>query len=433
MNGTPEGTVDGTPEGTVDGTPEGTVDGTADGTAEGTVDEAMHRTADEATHRTADEAAYGIAHRAEEAAPPVDPAPPWALLAELSHGCPLRCAYCSNPVELIGRSDELTAEHWSDIFRQAADLGVVQTHLSGGEPLLRRDLPAVVAAADAAAVHTQLVTSGVGLNERRLAALTAAGLRSVQLSVQHADPAASEHIAGARSFAAKERAAHLVTAAGLPLGLNVVLHRANLDALDAIVELGLAWGASRIELANTQFYGWALRNRDALLPSRAQIAAARARLEHWRPLLAGRLELVWVVPDYVDGVAKPCMGGWGALSLTVAPDGRVYPCPAAAALPGLDAPNVRDHSLEWIWRESPAFTLYRGESWMREPCRSCELRGRDFGGCRCQAYALTGDAARTDPVCSRSPDHALVRALVDRAAEREAVSAAPQYAYREGP
>ncbi len=356
--------------------------------------------------------------------------PPWALLAELSHGCPLHCAYCSNPVELVSRSEELTTDAWADVFRQAADLGVVQTHLSGGEPLLRRDLTEIVAAAEDAGIHTQLVTSGVGLHEKRLAELIAAGLRSVQLSVQHADPAASERIAGARSFAAKERAARLVREADLPLGLNVVLHRANLDALDGLVELGLAWGAERIELANTQFYGWALRNRDALLPGRRQIAEARESVERWRERLAGRMDLVWVVPDYVDGRAKPCMGGWGAVSLTVQPDGTVYPCPAAAALPDLDAPNVKDHSLEWIWRESKAFTIYRGEDWMQEPCRSCELRTEDFGGCRCQAYALTGDATRTDPVCSLAPDHALVRDLVDRTHIPEPVTA-PAYAYRE--
>ncbi|MFE6132440.1 pyrroloquinoline quinone biosynthesis protein PqqE [Streptomyces sp. NPDC056437] len=355
--------------------------------------------------------------------------PPWALLAELSHGCPLHCVYCSNPVELIGRSNELTTKQWADVFRQAADLGVVQSHLSGGEPLLRRDLTEIVAAADGAGIHTQLVTSGVGLHEKRLAALVGAGLRSVQLSVQHADPAASERIAGARSFAAKVRAAHLVREADLPLGLNVVLHHDNLDSLDALIELGLAWGAERIELANTQFYGWALRNRDALLPDRRQIADAVARVERWRPRLAGRMDLVWVVPDYVDGKAKPCMGGWGALSLTVAPDGTVYPCPAAAALPGLDAPNVKDHSLEWIWRDSKAFNAYRGEEWMQEPCRGCELRTQDFGGCRCQAYALTGDATRTDPVCSLAPDHALVRDLVDRTHLPEP-AVAPAYVYR---
>lgn len=355
--------------------------------------------------------------------------PPWALLAELSHGCPLHCAYCSNPLELVSRSEELTTAQWVDVYRQAADLGVVQSHLSGGEPLLRRDLTEIVAAADGAGIHTQLVTSGVGLHEKRLAALMAAGLRSVQLSVQHADPVASELIAGARSFAAKERAARFVREAELPLGLNVVLHRANLAALGDLVELGLAWGAERIELANTQFYGWALRNREALLPDRAQIAEARESVERWRARLAGRMDLVWVVPDYVEGSAKPCMGGWGALSLTVAPDGTVHPCPAAAALPGLDAPSVKDRSLAWIWRDSKAFNAYRGEAWMQDPCRSCELRTKDFGGCRCQAYALTGDAARTDPACRLSPDHALVRDLVDGPRIPRRV-AAPAYIYR---
>ncbi|MGW2562350.1 pyrroloquinoline quinone biosynthesis protein PqqE [Streptomyces sp. NPDC001514] len=366
----------------------------------------------------------------------VDPsavAPPWALLAELTHGCPLRCAYCSNPVELVGRSEELTTVEWTDVLRQAADLGVVQMHVSGGEPLLRRDLTEIVAVADTAGIHTQLVTSGVGLHEKRLAGLVEAGLRSVQLSVQHADATASELIAGARSFAAKERAARLVREAGLPLGLNVVLHRANLDALDDIVELGLAWGAERIELANTQFYGWALVNRDTLLPGREQVARAKRSVQRWRDRLDGRMDLVWVVPDYVDGTAKPCMGGWGAVSLTVAPDGTVHPCPASAPLPGLDAPNVKDRSLEWIWRESRAFNLYRGEAWMSEPCRTCDLRTKDFGGCRCQAYALTGDAARTDPVCRLSPDHGLVRALVDAPHGGTGEPPAPAYAYRTAP
>ena len=351
---------------------------------------------------------------------------PWALLAELTHGCPLRCGYCSNPVELIGRSRELDAGQWSDVFRQAADLGVVQTHLSGGEPLLRRDLPRIVAAADTAGLYTQLVTSGVGLSERRTAELAEAGLRSVQLSVQHADPRASERIAGARSFAAKERAAGLIRACGLPFGLNIVLHRANLDALDDLIALGLAWGADRIELAHTQFHGWALRNRAALLPTREQVEQARASVSRWRELLDGAVELVWVAPDWVDATAKPCMGGWGAVSLTVAPDGTVLPCPAAAALPDLDPPNVREHPLAWIWRESKAFNAYRGESWMPEPCRSCALRAGDHGGCRCQAHALTGDAGRTDPACRHAPDHHLVRDLV------QGPRADLAYAYRKG-
>jgi len=350
---------------------------------------------------------------------------PWALLAELTHGCPLRCGYCSNPLELVGRSQELDAEQWSGVFRQAAGLGVVQTHLSGGEPLLRRDLPQIVAAADSAGLYTQLVTSGVGLGERRMTQLAAAGLRSVQLSVQHADPRASERIAGARSFAAKERAARLIRAAGLPLGLNIVLHRANLDALDELIGLGLRWGADRIELAHTQFHGWALRNRAALLPTREQVERARATVMRRRQLLNGAMELVWVAADWMEETAKPCMGGWGRVSLTVAPDGTVLPCPAAAVLPGLDPPNVRDHELGLIWRESKAFNAYRGESWMPEPCRSCALRTTDHGGCRCQAYALTGDAARTDPACRHAPDHHLVRDLVQGPREE------PAYAYRE--
>ncbi|KOV62266.1 pyrroloquinoline quinone biosynthesis protein PqqE [Streptomyces sp. MMG1121] len=357
------------------------------------------------------------------------PAPPWALLAELTHACPLRCGYCSNPVELIGRSSELSTRQWSEVFRQAGALGVVHTHLSGGEPLLRRDLPDLVAAADGAGLYTQLVTSGVGLGQRRLAALAGAGLRSVQLSVQHADPVAAELIAGARSFAAKGRAARLVRAAGLPLGLNAVLHRGNLDALDGLIRLALDWGAERIELANTQYHGWAARNRAALLPTSAQVEHARARVAHWRERLGDALELVWVAPDLLDAIAKPCMGGWGAVSLTVTPDGTVLPCPAAGTLPGLDLPNVKDRELAWIWRESEAFNAYRGEAWMPDPCRSCALRTADHGGCRCQAYALTGDAARTDPACRHAPDHHLVHALTHDATP---APHRPAYAYREG-
>ncbi|MGW5422896.1 pyrroloquinoline quinone biosynthesis protein PqqE [Streptomyces sp. NPDC003943] len=354
---------------------------------------------------------------------------PWALLAELTHLCPLRCPYCSNPLELTGRSRELGTAQWQDVLRQAADLGVVQTHLSGGEPLLRTDLAEIVEAAESAGVHTQLVTSGLGLDADRLAGLTAAGLRSVQLSVQHADPPASDRIAGRRSYEAKERAAALVREAGLPLGLNVVLHRDNLDAVDALVELGLAWGADRIELANAQYYGWALRNRAALLPGPAQLARAAERVRWWRSRLAGRTELVWVASDHFGGVPKPCMGGWGRVSLTVTPDGTVLPCPAAATLPGLDAPSVLTRPLAWIWEHSAAFGRYRGTDWMREPCRTCPRRAEDFGGCRCQAYALTGDAARTDPACRLSPDHGLVEGLV-RAAAEGAEGPVPAYAHR---
>ena len=342
------------------------------------------------------------------------PAPPWALLAELTHACPLHCGYCSNPLELTRRSRELSTSRWADVMRQAGELGVVHTHLSGGEPLLRLDLEEIVTAAETAGIYTQLVTSGVGLDRARLSALASAGLRSVQLSVQQADPDASDRIAGRRSFAAKEKAAALVRAAGLPLGLNVVLHRENLDAIDAVVELGLSWGVDRIELANAQFYGWGLLNRAALLPTRDQLTRAQAAVERWRERLApDGPALVWVVPDYFDGVAKPCMGGWGAVSLTVTPDGTVLPCPAAASLPDLAPPNVRDHPLTWIWDHSEAFTRYRGTDWMPAPCRGCSRRDEDFGGCRCQSYALTGDPARTDPACRLSPDHALIRTLTE--------------------
>jgi pyrroloquinoline quinone biosynthesis protein E len=352
------------------------------------------------------------------AAPAPVPARPWALLAELTHACPLHCGYCSNPLELTRRSRELTTGQWTDVMRQAGEFGVVHTHLSGGEPLLRRDLEQIVTAAEAAGIYTQLVTSGVGLDRARLSALTVAGLRSVQLSVQHADPRDSDRIAGRRSFADKERAAALVRAVGLPLGLNVVLHHENLDAIDAVVELGLSWGVDRIELANAQFYGWGLLNRAALLATRDQLTRARDAVERWRERLTpGGPELVWVVPDYFDGVAKPCMGGWGAISLTVTPDGTVLPCPAAASLPDLDPPNIRDHPLPWIWDHSRAFSRYRGTDWMADPCRTCSRREEDFGGCRCQAHALTGDAARTDPACRLSPDHGLIRALADDATD----------------
>ncbi|GAA3183762.1 MULTISPECIES: pyrroloquinoline quinone biosynthesis protein PqqE [Streptomyces] len=337
--------------------------------------------------------------------------PPWAMLAELTHGCPLRCPYCSNPTELTRPSQELTTEQWVTVLAQAGELGVAHVHLSGGEPLLRRDLTEIVAGASRAGIYAQLVTSGLGLTRGRLADLTAAGLPSVQLSVQGADAASAELIAGRRSFAAKRRAAALIRDAGLPLGLNVVLHRHNLDAVDALIRLGIAWGAVRIELANTQFYGWGLANRAALLPTRAQLAHAQEVVERWRERTD--TELVWVVPDYFDGTAKPCMGGWGAISLTVAPDGRVLPCPAAYALP-LDLPNVREHSLDWIWSRSPAFQAYRGTDWMPEPCRSCSRKETDFGGCRCQAFALTGDAGRTDPACALSPDHHLITDIAAR-------------------
>ncbi|WP_338703228.1 pyrroloquinoline quinone biosynthesis protein PqqE [Streptomyces sp. Q6] len=344
------------------------------------------------------------------------PAPPWALLAELTHACPLRCGYCSNPLELTRRSAELTTEHWARVFAEAARMGVLHTHLSGGEPLLRRDLDALVRAAVDAGLYTQLVTSGVGLSAARLDALTTSGLHSVQLSVQHSDPGQSDGLAGRDSWHDKRAAATRVKDRGLPLGLNVVLHRHNLDALPSILELAVSWGADRIELANTQFYGWGLLNRAALMPTRGQLIEAAATVARWRERTDVSLDITWVEPDYFTGTPKPCMGGWGNVSLTVTPDGTVLPCPAASSLPGLDAPNVRDQPLARIWNDSPAFNRYRGTAWMPQPCRSCDRRDADFGGCRCQAFALTGDASRTDPACALAPDHGLIGSLsADRA------------------
>ncbi|MFG2007128.1 pyrroloquinoline quinone biosynthesis protein PqqE [Spirillospora sp. NPDC048911] len=354
---------------------------------------------------------------------------PWALLAEVTHACPLHCPYCSNPLELVRKSGELTAGEWARVFAEAADLGIVQAHISGGEPLLRPDLEEIVAAARRAEIYTQLVTSGLGLSAARLDALLNAGMDSVQLSVQDARADGSDLIAGTASFAAKERAAETIRAAGVPFGLNVVLHRRNLDNLAGVIDLGRAWGAERVELANTQFYGWALRNRAALLPTRAQLDAARRTVTAYRERHADGPELVWVMPDYYEGVPKPCMGGWGARSITVGPDGTALPCPAAYGIADLDPPNVRARDLAWIWRESPAFNAYRGTGWMAEPCRTCAHRETDFGGCRCQAFALTGDAGRTDPACSLSPDHGLVLAAVEASGEdadpRELVYRAP--------
>ncbi|WP_326777346.1 pyrroloquinoline quinone biosynthesis protein PqqE [Streptomyces sp. NBC_01445] len=350
------------------------------------------------------------------------PAPPWALLAELTHACPLHCGYCSNPLELTKRSRELTAPQWAQIFDQAAQMGVLQIHLSGGEPLLRRDIAAITQSAADAGLYTQLVTSGVGLTSERLTELTASGLHSVQLSVQHSDPASSDKIAGHPSFEEKKAAARLIKERGLPLGLNIVLHHENLDVIDAVMQLAVDWQADRIELANAQFYGWGLLNRATLMPTRDQLAYANTVIDSWRQRLDGAVDITWVEPDYFSGAPKPCMGGWGAVSLTIAPDGTALPCPAAASMPDLDAPNALDRPLSWIWEHSPAFNRFRGTQWMPSPCQTCDLRSKDFGGCRCQAYALTGDATRTDPACSLSLDHDIV---LDAAREAGTRTSAP--------
>jgi pyrroloquinoline quinone biosynthesis protein E len=338
----------------------------------------------------------------------MDVTPPLGLLAELTHRCPLHCSYCSNPLELVRRDAELSTEDWKDALSQARALGVLQVHLSGGEPLARPDLPELVEHASGLGCYVNLVTSGLGLTEARMADLAGRGLAHVQLSAQAATPDRANRLAGAKAFDHKLSAAAVVKSAGLPLTVNVVLHRQNHDELAGIIELAEAMGADRLELANTQYYGWALRNRAALMPTRAQLAAAEPVVRAAIDRLRGTMEIIYVVADYYEQFPKPCMHGWGARQLTIAPDGTVLPCPAASAITTLALDNVRDTPLSDIWYRSESFNAYRGDDWMREPCRTCDRRDTDFGGCRCQAFQFTGDAANPDPVCSRSPDRGLV-------------------------
>jgi pyrroloquinoline quinone biosynthesis protein E len=336
---------------------------------------------------------------------------PFGLLAELTYGCPLHCPYCSNPLELAAYADELTTGEWRRVLAEARELGVLQLHLSGGEPLLRRDLPEIVHSASELGLYTNLITSALGLTSRRAEQLRAAGLDHVQISIQADEPGLSDHIAGTPSFERKLAAARLVKELGWPLTLNVVLHRLNIDRVTQFLHLAEELGADRLELAHTQYYGWALHNRDALLPSSAQLERADLVVRAAHERLQGRMEVIYVLPDYYGRYPKPCMGGWGRRQLTVVPNGDVLPCPTAQTLP-LPRASVREHSLAWIWEESPLFQRFRGTDWMPLPCRSCDRREVDFGGCRCQAFQLTGDAARTDPVCHLSPDHGIVAEAV---------------------
>jgi pyrroloquinoline quinone biosynthesis protein E len=342
---------------------------------------------------------------------------PFGLLAELTYRCPLACAYCSNPLELAAYDDELSTADWRRVFTEAAEMGVLQCHLSGGEPLLRRDLVDLVRTAAELGMYTNLVTSAIGFSRPRAEALKQAGLDHVQVSVQADEPATSDRIAGIPSFERKLKAAALVKDLGWPLTVNVVLHRQNIDRIAEIVALVEELDADRVELANTQYYGWAWRNRAALLPSREQLARAEEVVRDARARLGGRMEILHVLPDYYSEYPKPCMGGWASRQLTVAPNGDALPCPAAQTLP-LPRASVREDSLEMIWHESPIFAAFRGTDWMQDPCRTCERRELDFGGCRCQAFQLTGDATRTDPVCHLSPDHGLVTDAVQKANAR---------------
>jgi len=338
---------------------------------------------------------------------PCDPLSPYTLVAELTHRCPLACPYCSNPRELVRGSEELSTGLWQRVIDEAADLGVMQMHLTGGEPLARSDLEAIAKRAHERALYVSLVTSGVPLERARLERL-APSLDHVQLSVQDADPASSDRIAGLASHEQKMRVASWVKALGLPLTVNVVLHRANLDRVEAVVAMAERLGADRLELANVQLVSWALENTAALLPTRAQIDRARVVAHDAKERLAGKMEVVFVLPDWHADRPRACMDGWGRRFVVVAPDGAVLPCQAARGLP-LSFASVRDASLGHLWREGEGMRAFRGEAWMPEPCKSCDRRTIDHGGCRCQAFALTGDAGATDPACSLAPQHSLVK------------------------
>ncbi len=337
---------------------------------------------------------------------------PLGLLAELTHRCPLGCPYCSNPLAFDPRADELDTQIWARVFTEAAGLGVLQVHLSGGEPGARRDLPAITAAAHAAGLYTNLITSAVGITAETLRQLAEGGLDHVQISIQDSAPASADHIAGYQgAFARKRALAAEVVNLKIPLTINAVMHRANIDRIEDMVALALALGASRVEIAHAQYYGWALKNRATLMPSAEQVKRAAAAVEDLRRRHHGEIVIDAVVPDYYARLPKPCVGGWGRRSLNVTPAGKVLPCHAAESIPGLEFWSVREHSLADIWVNSPAFNAFRGTDWMQEPCRSCARRDIDFGGCRCQAFALTGDACATDPVCHLSPRHDEVAAL----------------------
>jgi len=330
---------------------------------------------------------------------------PYNLIAELTYRCPLRCPYCSNPTDHAQVRDAVDAATWARVFREASAMGVLHVGLTGGEPSTRRDLAEIVGSAAAAGLFTHLVTAGTPLDEEGLGTLAAAGLRSVQLSIQDATAEASDRIAGTASFDVKLAFARAVRALELPLVLNVVLHRHNLGRVRELIELARELDADRLELANTQYHGWARANRDALIPTAEAVDAAARVVREERSRAGSRLEIQYVLADYFRDRPKPCMGGWGRKSIVVAPDGRVLPCQAATSIPGLEFWNVREHSLSACFAEAPGMNAFRGEAWMREPCRTCDRRHEDFGGCRCQAFELTGEAANTDPACALSPHH----------------------------
>jgi pyrroloquinoline quinone biosynthesis protein E len=342
------------------------------------------------------------------------PGPPLWLLLELTYRCPLHCVFCYNPTDFARTGPEIETQDWIRVLREARALGAVQLGLSGGEPLARDDLEEIVAEAHALGFYINLITSGVGLSEIRIRALKTAGLDHIQLSFQDSSRQMNDFLSSTRTFELKSKVAALIKQYDYPMVLNVVLHRMNIDHVQEILEMAERMGAEYVELANTQYYGWAWHNREQLLPSREQVERAEEVTRRFRER-NGRMQIYFVVPDYFERRPKPCMKGLGSIFLTITPDGVALPCHAARMLPGLDFPNVRTSSVGSIWYDSEAFNHFRGDSWMKEPCRSCPEKVRDFGGCRCQAYLFTGDAANADPVCDLSPHHHLVTEAVERA------------------
>jgi PqqA peptide cyclase len=356
---------------------------------------------------------------------------PQALIAEITHRCPLHCVYCSNPVQMQAASHELATDDWIRIITQAGELGCWHLHLTGGEPLLRRDAEQLVRAGRESGLYINLVTSGFGLTRDRLRALVEAGLDHIQLSFQDAEELSANIFAGTKAHAQKLRVAGWIREHRIAFTVNIVVHRHNIDRLDDIFRFAEQIKPDKVEIANVQYYGWAIPNQADLLPSREQLRSSLAVIEAARARLAGITRIDYVLPDYYAKYPKPCMGGWGRNMLLIDPAGRALPCHSAAVIPNLDFPNARETSLRAIWEESCAFKKFRGESWMQEPCRSCERRAIDFGGCRCQAMLLAHDAAATDPVCSRSPLRFLVDGLIEQAVMQS--SETPQWVYRIDP
>jgi len=358
---------------------------------------------------------------------PVPGAPMW-LLAELTYKCPLHCVFCSNPTDYAAHMSELSTEDWLRVFREGRAMGAVQLGLSGGEPLLRDDLEVLVAEARKLGFYINLITSGIGLTEKRASALKEAGLDHIQLSFQDSTKELNDFLSSTRTFDLKNKVAAIIKSQGYPMVLNCVMHRYNLPQVGRIIEMAESMGAEFLELANTQYYGWAWHNRAALMPSHAELIEAEKIVDSHRARLAGRMKILWVSPDYYDAKVKPCMAGWGSLFMVIAPDGLALPCHSARMLPGFDFPNVTEHSIASIWRDSDAFNRYRGTSWMSETCLSCDEHPKDFGGCRCQAFLVTGSAEATDPVCPKSPDRHLIDeaiAVADAAAS-SSLTAQPQ-------